>query len=49
MISLVIIPESTKMTTEVPADMVNKRLYVDIHEEEELRHLISSFKDGSLV
>jgi hypothetical protein len=34
MISLVIVPESTKVTIEVPADMVNKRLYVDIHEEE---------------
>jgi|GEM_PF-5565300 hypothetical protein len=34
MISLVIVRESTKATIEVPADMVNKRLRVDIHEEE---------------
>lgn len=34
MISLVIVPESTMVTIEVPTNMVNKKLHVDIREEE---------------
>lgn len=33
MISLTVIPESTKMTIEVPAEYVNKKLHVEIREE----------------
>lgn len=34
MISLVVVPESTRMTIDVPPEFVNKKLYVDIREEE---------------
>lgn len=33
MISLTVIPESTKVTIEVPAEYVNKKLHVEIREE----------------
>jgi hypothetical protein len=33
MISLVVVPESTKVTIEVPAEFINKKLHVDIREE----------------
>ena len=34
MISLVVAPESTRMTIDVPLEFVNKKLHVDIREEE---------------
>jgi hypothetical protein len=36
MISLVVVPEPTRMTIEVPADIVHKRFHAGIHEDEEL-------------
>ena len=34
LISLVVVPESTRVIIEVPPEFVNKRLRMDIHEEE---------------
>jgi hypothetical protein len=34
MISLIVVPESTKVTIEVPAEFVNKTVHVDIRADE---------------
>jgi hypothetical protein len=36
MISLVVVPEPTRMTIEVPADIVHKRFHAGIYEDEGL-------------